>query len=152
MPSAASKLRKWIDCKTAAELTVRCHCIMESQSYIPASMARAALRKVIAKGGSAGVKVGDEFRCLQHFPSCDRPARRLPWPLSKLQPFWFDITRDTGPAMTIVDGVPKFPSIGPGTSKTLVRYTHKQIEEALDTFLEGCKPDDDGCIMIDSRL
>jgi len=125
---------------------------MRSQSYIPASKARAALRKVIAKGGSAGVKVGDEFRCLQHFPSCDRPVRRLPWPLFKLQPFWFDITRNTGPAMTIVDGVPKFPSIGPGNSKTQVKYNHKQIEEALDSFLDGCKPGDDVSIMIDSRL
>ena len=125
---------------------------MRSQSHIPASQARAAIRKIITKGGSAGLKVGDEFRCLQHFPSCDRPVRRLPWPFSKLQPFRFDITKDTGPTITIVDGIPKFPSIGAGNSKSRVEYNQTQIEEAIDAFLDGCKPDDDVSILIDSRL
>jgi hypothetical protein len=54
--------------------------------------------------------------------------------------------------MTIVDGVPTFPSVGPGSSKTIVKYNHKQIDEAIDAFLDGCKPEDDVAILIDSRL
>lgn len=54
--------------------------------------------------------------------------------------------------MTIVDGVPKFPSIEPGSSKTRVEYNQTQIEEAIDAFLDSCKPDDDVSILIDSSL
>jgi hypothetical protein len=124
---------------------------MKSQSYIPVSEARTAIRKVIAKGGSATVKVGDEFRCLQHFPSFDRPTRRLPWPFSKLQPFRFEITRQTFPLGEVIAGV-QFPSKGPGGPKTRTEYNHKQIDEAIEVFLDGCKPDDDVGILIDARL
>lgn len=124
---------------------------MRKQSYIPVSQARPAIRKVIAKGGSATVKVGDEFRFLQHFPSFDRPTRRLPWPSSKLQPFRFDVTRQTFPRGKVVAGV-QFPSKGPGGPKTVTEYNQKQIDEAIKAFLEGCKPDDDVGILIDPRL
>lgn len=124
---------------------------MRSQSYIPASQARAAIRKVIAKGGSASLKVGNEFQCLQYFPSFDRPVRRLPWPFSTLQPFRFDITRQTFPPGEVVAGV-QFPSKGPGGPKTKTEYNQTQIDEAIEAFLDGCKPDDDVGILIDSRL
>ena len=124
---------------------------MRSQSYIPASEARDAVRKVIAKGGSATLKVGNEFRCLQHFPSFDRPVRRLPWPFSKLQPFRFDITRQTFPPGDIVAGI-QFPSRGPGGPKTQTEYNNTQIHEAIEVLLAGSKPDDEVSIMIDSRL
>src|SRR5580658_27443 len=124
---------------------------MRSQSYIPASKAHTAIRKVIANGGSATLKVGDEFRCLQHFPSFDRPVRRLPWPFSKLQPFRFNITKQTFPPGEVVAGV-QFPSKGPGGPKTETEFNETQIDEAIETFLDGCKPDDDVAILIDSRL
>ena len=124
---------------------------MRSQSYIPASQAPAAIRKVIAKGGSASVKVGNEFRCLQHFPSLDRPVRRLPWPFSRLQPFRFDITRQTFPPGDVVAGV-QFPSKGPGGPKTKIEYNQTQIDEAIEALLDGCRPDDDVGILIDSGL
>lgn len=124
---------------------------MRSQSYIPASEARAAIRKVIAKGGSASLKVGNEFRCLQYCPSFDRPARRLPWPFSKLQPFRFDITRQTFQPGEIVGGV-QFPSKGLKGPKTKIEYNQTQIDEAIETFLNGSMPDDDVGILIDSRL
>jgi hypothetical protein len=124
---------------------------MRSQSYISASEARAAIRKAITKGGSATLKVGDEFRCLQHFPSFNRPVRRLPWPFSKLQPFRFDITKQTFPPGKIVAGI-QFPSTDPGGPKIKTEYNQNQIEEAIEAFLDGCKPDDDVSISIDSRL
>jgi hypothetical protein len=124
---------------------------MNSQSYIPVSEARAAIRKVIVKGGSATLKIGDEFRCLQHFPSFDRPVRRLPWPFSKLQSFRFDITKQTFPPGKIVAGV-QFPSNDSGGPQTRIEYNQTQIDEAIEAFLDGCKPDDDVGILIDSRL
>src|SRR5882724_12790374 len=92
-----------------------------------------------------------QVRCLQHFPSFDRPVRRLPWPLSKFQPFRFDITRQTFAPGKVVAGV-QFPSRDPGGPKTTTEYIQTQIEEAIDTFLDGCTPDDDVSITIDSRL
>lgn len=124
---------------------------MGPQSFIPVYKARGAIRRVIAKGGSASVKVGNEFRCLQHFPSADRPVRRLPWPLSKLQPFRFHTTKQTFPPGEVVAGV-QFASKGPGGPETRTEYSHAQIDEAIDTFLDGCKPDDEVAILIDSRL
>ena len=86
------------------------------------------------------MKVGNEFRCLQHFPSLDRPVRRLPWPFSRLQPFRFDITRQTFPPGDVVAGV-QFPSKGPGGPKTKIEYNQTQIDEAIEALLDGCRPD-----------
>ncbi len=124
---------------------------MRLQSFIPVSEARDAIRKVIAKGGSATVKVGHETRCLQHFPSFDRPLRHLPWPFSKLQPFRFHITIQTFPLGEVVAGV-QFPPTGPHGPETRTEYNQTQIEEAIETFLDGCKPENDVAILIDSRL
>lgn len=124
---------------------------MSSPSYIPASEAHTAIRKVIAKGGSASLKVGDEFRCLQHFPSFDRPARRLLWPFSKLQPLRFHITRQKFAPGPVVSGV-QFPSRDTGGPEARTEYSQTQIDEAIDTFLAGSKPDDEVAILIDSRL
>jgi hypothetical protein len=97
------------------------------------------------------VVVGNEFRCLQHLPSFDRPVRRLRWPFSKLQPFRFDITRQIFSPGDVVAGV-HFPSRDPGGPKTRFEYDQTQIDEAIEAFLDGCKPDDDVGILVDSRL
>lgn len=124
---------------------------MRKQSFMPASKARAAIRKVIAKGGSASLQVDNEFRCLQHFPSFDRPVRRFPWPFSKLQPFRFAIMRQTFTPGEVVAGI-QFPSKGPSGPQTRTEYNQHQIDEAIEAFLNGCKPDDDVNILIDSTI
>src|SRR5438552_956640 len=106
---------------------------MEPYSYIPVAKARPAIRKVIAKGGSAMVQVGREIRCLQHFPTCDRPRIRFPWPLSKIQPFWFRISRRTSPRGKIVAGI-ELPSwdFGSSADETEIKYNHSQVEEGIE--------------------
>lgn len=46
----------------------------------------------------------------------------------------------------------QFPSKSPGGPKTKTEYDQTQIDEAIGTLLDGCKPDDDVGIFIDSRL
>ena len=124
---------------------------MSSQLFIPASEARGAIEKVIRKGGYAGVTVGDEFRCLRHFPSLDRPARRLPWPFSEMQPFRFAMTRQTFAPRQIAAGV-QFSLGDPRGPLIETEYNKSQIEEAIDAFLDGSKPNDGVSITINSRL
>lgn len=124
---------------------------MESYSHIPATEARRAIRKVIAKGGSAMVKVGNEIRCLQHFPSFDRPPNRLPWPFSKFQPFRFRISKQTALPGEVIAGI-EFPSRDNGSPVSEVEYNQTQIEEAIETLLNGCQPADEVSVSYNSRL
>jgi len=125
--------------------------IMQPYIYMAAANARPAIRKIIAKGGSAHVKVGCESRCLQYFPSFDRPKIRLPWPFSKLQPFRFDITRQAITPGKVVAGV-EFPTKAIEGQKVRTEYNQNQVDEAIDAFLDGCQPDDEVSILHDSRL
>lgn len=122
---------------------------MEPYSYIPVANARPAIRKVIAKGGSAMVKVGNEIRCLQHFPSCDRPRLRLPWPFSKIQPFRFTISKWIEPPKVNAAHI-EFPSLDRfacvlNSDRPTMRteYNQTQVRDAIETFLSDCQEDDE---------
>ncbi len=48
--------------------------------------AAGAVRRCLLNGGSCFVRSGSIERIVVHDPALHRPAARLPWPLSKLQP------------------------------------------------------------------
>jgi hypothetical protein len=54
---------------------------------VEASRAKGSIKKMLlGNGGSASVRVGKTTRMLSHDSVIDRPLRKLPWPLSLLQP------------------------------------------------------------------
>ena len=114
--------------------------------FVQVSGSQRLIKKVISQGGSAMVKVGREFRCLQHLPEFDRPARRLPWPFCKLQPFRFSIIREIVSPGKIVGGI-EFPSKERGDT-TETEYNQTQVEQAIEIFLKGCRPDDEVSISV----
>lgn len=120
--------------------------------YILANQAQPAIRKVFAKGGQATVKVAGQWRCLQHMPSCDRPRARLPWLLSKLQPFWFRLYTSPVKSGSGINGfeIPPFQDTEPET--TIIEYNHLQVVEAMNTFLKGCASEDEVSILYDPTL
>jgi hypothetical protein len=118
---------------------------MDRSKSIPASKSRPYLRRILSRGGSAAIEVGKEVRCFQHFRSLDRPERRLPWPLSRLQPFRFFVRfheREPGP---IISGVRFPPAAGAPDQETeweVLTFSNKQIEEGIDFFLRDALPDE----------
>lgn len=54
---------------------------------LEASRAKGSIKKMLlGDGGSAQVRVGKTTRMLSHDSVIDRPLRKLPWPLSVVQP------------------------------------------------------------------
>jgi hypothetical protein len=92
----------------------------------------------------ASIQVGKEFRSFKHSTNQHRPSRRLPWPLSKFQPFWFDVRiRETelGP---MVAGMRLPPPIDyeKELKERVVNFTHQEIEKGMEFFLKDSMPDD----------
>jgi len=97
--------------------------------------------KVLSVGGSAVIEVDDEYPVLQHFPSCDRPRGRLPWPLSKFQPFRFTIRLCKRTKGEVICGI-EFPTpLDVDKKSEPIIFDHSQVEEGLNLFLSGARPD-----------
>ena len=91
---------------------------------IEARHAREPIRRMLlGDGGSAQVRVGNLTQMLDHSPVLDRPAVKLPWPLSVLQEHnvRVAIIRDDEILM----------------KKTVAK---KHIDQAISIFLEGLDP------------
>jgi hypothetical protein len=127
---------------------------MKNPKDIPASQCQRYLKKVLSKGGSATIRVGKEIRCLQHFRSMHRPIKRLPWPLSKLQPFWFEIRFQETERGPVIGGIQFPPPLDlKSTNKwEVVRFSNKQLQEGFAFFLRDASPDEMVLIDYNRRL
>jgi len=119
--------------------------VTDEYDYVTVANSRRKLLKVLRIGGSAGLQGGNEFRVLQHFPSFDKPKLRLPWPLSKLQPFWFTIRWSKADPIQTIDGIPIPPSPFSAHDEKIeeVTFDNTQLNEGLTFFLRGANPDDE---------
>ncbi len=107
--------------------------------------ARRSLLRVLRIGGSAGLRVGDEYRVMQHFPSFDRPRLRLPWPLSRFQPFSFTIRWSKATLIETVLGIPIPPNAVRSSDEEIEEMTfdRNSLNEGLAFFLRDADPDDE---------
>jgi hypothetical protein len=114
-------------------------------TYMKVANARRALLRILRIGGSAGLRVGDEFRVLQHFPSFDRPQMRLPWPLSRFQPFSFTIRWSKATPIQTIDGIPVPPKAFrlPEEEIDEKTFDRTSLKEGLAFFLRDANPEDE---------
>ena len=94
---------------------------------LEASRARGSIKKMLlGDGGSAQVRVGKTTRMLSHDSVIDRPLRKLPWPLSVVQPHTI--------RYTVYDG---------GKMVEEKAFKKRQINHAIRLFLAGLNPEEE---------
>ena len=97
---------------------------------------RSLVRKVLMRGGAAHLTVRGGERTLFHKPMIHAPMVKLPWP--------FCIGEMHDVELWIADATGK--KLRPNK-----RFSRDGISQAIDSFLEGCSPDDEVRAEFDRR-
>ncbi len=116
---------------------------MTDQLRVKVSQATPALKKLVRVGGSAVIRVGDEYRAFQQVKT-QRPLVHLPWPLSKIQRSYFTITYSTFDKWTEL--MPSLKIAEPGANHIQLgqeTYDDAQLEQGIERFLKGAAPTDE---------
>jgi hypothetical protein len=90
---------------------------------VDAENALEPVRRALLEGGSCSVETEGWRRVLVHDPAVDAPLKGWPWPFPLFSPHQV--------RLQIYEGALRV---------TTVRYSRKQIDEAIDSFLRGVAP------------
>jgi hypothetical protein len=94
-------------------------------ALVEAARAKRSIKEMLlGEGGSAQVRIAKTTRMLSH-SAMDRPLRKLPWPLSVVQPH--------GIRYTVYEGDEKVEEKA---------FNKRQIDYAIRLLLDGLNPDE----------
>ena len=95
-------------------------------AQVEAARAKRSIKKMLlGEGGSAQVRIADRRTRMLSHSAMDRPLRKLPWPLSVVQPH--------GIRYTVYEGDQKVEEKA---------FKKRQIDYAIRLLLDGLNPDE----------